>query len=175
MCDCSQKQHDKTIQKIDPVTVTLFSKCPTPYRPGKNILEYTIPNGSDRMPIDFVQSSSSDTVCVSTKTLSIDTQSSSGSSRIVSHQLEISSINGNAIKLFVKIICRKQIMNIHYQLLDNCSINLFVPQNLMMIILMNLLNMMKRVLNRQRFLLCLRQTKLRRPLKRNQKSNIHWP
>ncbi|KYN23258.1 PREDICTED: nucleoside diphosphate kinase homolog 5-like [Trachymyrmex cornetzi] len=85
MCDCPQKQYDKTIEKIGPETVTLFSKCPTPYRPGKDILEHTIPSGSDRMPIDSVQSSSSDTMYDSTKvesTLSIDTQSSSESSRI---------------------------------------------------------------------------------------------
>ncbi|KAG5339934.1 NDK5 kinase, partial [Acromyrmex charruanus] len=81
MCDCPQKQHDKTIEKIGPETVTLFSKCPTPYRPGKDNLEHTISNEFDQMPIDSVQSSNS-TVYDSTKTFSIDTQSSSESSRI---------------------------------------------------------------------------------------------
>lgn len=165
MCDCPQKQDDKIIEKIGPETVTLFSKCPAPYRPGKDILEHTIPIESNRMPIDSVQSSSSDAIYDSTKTSSIDTQSSSESSRIVGHQLEISLINRNAIKLFVKIICRKQIMDILYQLLNNCSINLFVPRN--MIILM------KRLLNCHRSVL--RPTELRRPLKRNQISNTHWP
>jgi len=84
MCDCPQKQHDKTIEKISPETVTLFSKCPTQYRPGKDILEHAIPNGSDRMSIDSVQSSSNDMRYDFTKT-STDTQSSSESSRIVSY------------------------------------------------------------------------------------------
>ncbi|KYQ48409.1 Nucleoside diphosphate kinase like protein 5 [Trachymyrmex zeteki] len=82
MCDCPQKQDDKIIEKIGPETVTLFSKCPAPYRPGKDILEHTIPIESNRMPIDSVQSSSSDAIYDSTKTSSIDTQSSSESSRI---------------------------------------------------------------------------------------------
>jgi len=88
MCDCSQKRDDKTVGKIGPETITLFSKCPTPYRPGRDILEHTIPIGSDRMPIDSVQSSTSDTTCNSAKTSSSDTKSSSESSRTVGYRLD---------------------------------------------------------------------------------------
>ncbi|XP_071559929.1 nucleoside diphosphate kinase homolog 5 [Temnothorax nylanderi] len=73
------RRDDKTVGKVE--TVTLFSKCPAPYRPGRDILEHTIPIGSDRMPIDSVQSSSSDTTCDSAKTSSTDTEFSSESSR----------------------------------------------------------------------------------------------
>lgn len=80
MCDCSQER-DKTVGKVGPETVTLFSKCPAPYRPGRDILEHTIPISSDPMPSDSVQSSSSVTTCDSAKTSS--TESSSESSRTV--------------------------------------------------------------------------------------------
>lgn len=82
MCDCPQER-DKTVGKIGPETVTLFSKCPAPYRPGKDILEHTISISCDRMPSDSVQFSSSDTTYDSTKTSSTDTESSSESSRTV--------------------------------------------------------------------------------------------
>lgn len=93
MCDCSQKRDDKTVGKISPETVTLFSKCPTPYRPGKDILEHTIPIDSERIPIDSVQSDSSDTTTEdSSKTSSSDTDFSSESSRSVGNRSKISSM-----------------------------------------------------------------------------------
>lgn len=91
MCDCSQKRDGEIVGKVGPETVTLFSKCPAPYRPGKDILEHTIPIGSNRMSIDSVQSNSSDTTYDSAKTSS--TEFSSESSRTVGYQLEISSTN----------------------------------------------------------------------------------
>lgn len=106
MCDCRQKKRDdKTVGKIAPETVTLFSKCPAPYRPGKDILEHTISIGSDRTPIDSVQSSCSDTTCESSlmNTLSIDTVFSSESGRTVGDRLEMFSMISNAIKLSLEI------------------------------------------------------------------------
>lgn len=86
MCDCSQKRDDKTVGKIGPQTVTLFSKCPAPYRPGRDILEYiNIPIGSNRMPVNSVQSTSSDTISDSAKISLTDTESSSESSRTVDY------------------------------------------------------------------------------------------
>lgn len=94
MCDCSQKRDGEKVGKVGPETVTLFSKCPAPYRPGKDILEHTIPIRSNRMPIDSVQYNSSDTTYDSAKTTSsTDTEFSSESSRTVGYQLEISLTN----------------------------------------------------------------------------------
>lgn len=93
MCDCSQKRDGEIVGKVGPETVTLFSKCPAPYRPGRDILEHTIPIGSNRMPIDSVQSNSSDTTYDSAKTSSTDTEFSSESSRTVGYQLKISLTN----------------------------------------------------------------------------------
>lgn len=92
MCDCLKKRDDKTVGKISPETVTLFSKCPAPYRPGRDILEHTIPIDSDRIPIDSVQSSSSDTTTDSAKTSLSDTDFSSESSRTVGNRSEMSSM-----------------------------------------------------------------------------------
>lgn len=84
MCDCPKKlADDKRVGKIGPETVTIFSKCFTPYRPGKDILEHTIPSDPNCMSIDFVASNSSDTTCDSAKRSSSSLESSSESSRTV--------------------------------------------------------------------------------------------
>ncbi|XP_070155379.1 nucleoside diphosphate kinase homolog 5 [Polyergus mexicanus] len=82
MCDCPQHlADDKIVGKIDPETVTLFSKCFTSYRPGKDILEYKIPSDSNCTSIDSVQSNSSDTTCDFAKKSLSSLESSSESSR----------------------------------------------------------------------------------------------
>lgn len=92
MCDCSQKRDDKTVEKVGLETVTLFSKCPAPYRPGRDILEHTVSIGSDRMPIDSIQFTSNATTSDSTKTSLTDVESSSESSRTVNYRLKMFSL-----------------------------------------------------------------------------------
>ncbi|XP_029171393.1 nucleoside diphosphate kinase homolog 5-like [Nylanderia fulva] len=82
MCDCSQNlADDKTVGKIGPEIVTIFSKCSTSYRPGRDILEHTIPSSPNCMSIDSVQSNSSDTACDFAKRSSSSTEFFSESSR----------------------------------------------------------------------------------------------
>ncbi|KAM0730651.1 Nucleoside diphosphate kinase-like protein 5 [Formica fusca] len=82
MCDCPQRlADDKIVGKIDPETVTLFSKCFTSYRPGKDILEHKIPSDSNCTSIDSVQSNSSDTTNDFAKKSLSSLESSSESSR----------------------------------------------------------------------------------------------
>lgn len=82
MCDCPQRlADDKIVGEIDPETVTLFSKCFTSYRPGKDILEHKIPSNSNCTSIDSVQSNSSDTTSDSAKKSLSSLESSSESSR----------------------------------------------------------------------------------------------
>ncbi|XP_011641718.2 nucleoside diphosphate kinase homolog 5-like [Pogonomyrmex barbatus] len=73
MCDCLQKE---IAGKIGSETVTLFTKCPAPYRPGRDIFEHIVSIGSDRMLIDSVRSSSSEMTYTSMEILSTDTGSS---------------------------------------------------------------------------------------------------
>lgn len=87
MCDCPQRlAGDKIVGKIDPETVTLFSKCFTSYRPGKDILEHKIPSNSNCTSIDSVQSNSSDTTSDYTKKSLSSLESSSESSRSVRYR-----------------------------------------------------------------------------------------
>ncbi|XP_020296062.1 nucleoside diphosphate kinase homolog 5-like isoform X2 [Pseudomyrmex gracilis] len=79
MCDCPEKKDDKTVSKISPETVTIFSKCPKPYRPGKDILDQG-PPGTGWLPIDSAHYNSSDTSYDTTKTLS-SSESSSDTSK----------------------------------------------------------------------------------------------
>lgn len=80
MCDCPR---DLIEDKIDPQTVTIFSKCFASYRPGKDILEYKIPSDSNCISIDSTQSNSSDTTCDCAKRSLTSLESSSESSRTV--------------------------------------------------------------------------------------------
>lgn len=88
MCDCPQKEDEKIVGKITKTVTTIFSRCPTPYRPGKDMLEYTALSGidytdnNDRIPINSIQSNSDVTICDSVKK-SPSTESSSELSRTV--------------------------------------------------------------------------------------------
>ncbi|OAD53591.1 Nucleoside diphosphate kinase like protein 5 [Eufriesea mexicana] len=66
MCDCPADGDKKVLE-----TVTLFRKCPKPYRPGKDITEPwscdTISNKDAYSPVDSSQSGLGYTVCASPK------------------------------------------------------------------------------------------------------------
>ncbi|XP_026675375.1 nucleoside diphosphate kinase homolog 5-like [Ceratina calcarata] len=79
MCDCPE--NEKTGDKDDPKTVTLFRKCPKLYRPGQDIAE---PAPCDKIsdkdvwePVDSSQSDLGITVCCSPKGSSVDSYGSS--------------------------------------------------------------------------------------------------